>query len=229
VERRSQREPLQYIIGVTEFMGLRLSVNPHVLIPRPETEVLVGEAVKFLRTFRGPTPRVIDIGTGSGNIALSIRKFFPAADVTATDISTRALETAVENAGLNEIQGVHFQQEDLFDPSFPGRCFDLILSNPPYVSRNEFETLEPEVRLYEPSVATTDQDDGLRFIRQLLRIGSEWLTPGGRLLMEIGFGQAETVMGEAGRLGLTEISIRPDLEGVPRVLGASLPYGRTRS
>ena len=228
IRRRARREPLQYIVGTTEFMGIILSVNPHVLIPRPETEVLVERALDLLRASVVDHPEVLDVGTGSGNIALSIRRFFPAARVTATDISDRAIETAMQNGRMNRIDGIDFQQVDLFSPLFPGKKFDLILSNPPYIPQAEFETLEPEVRLYEPMLATTDEGDGLRLIRALLRIGLEWLNPGGSMLLELGHGQAETVVREAEQHGLQDIRVYPDFAGIPRVFSASVLQTESR-
>ena len=227
IQRHARREPLQYIVGTTEFMGIMLSVNPHVLIPRPETEVLVERALDLLRASIVRQPEVLDVGTGSGNIALSIRHFFPAAHVTATDISPMAIDTAMQNSRMNRIDGIDFQRVDLFSPSFPGRKFDLILSNPPYIPRAEFETLEPEVRLYEPMLATTDEGDGLRFIRELLRIGSEWLNPGGSMLLELGYGQAETVVKDAEQRGFQDIRVHPDLAGISRVFSASVHHTGT--
>jgi release factor glutamine methyltransferase len=223
--RRSQREPLQYIMGTTEFMGLTLAVNPFVLIPRPETEVVVGRAIDLIRASIIRQPKIIDVGTGSGNIALAIRRFIPDAVVTATDISSEALDTAIANSRRNCIDGIDFRHEDLFSVSFPGRKFDFIVSNPPYVSSTEFTSLEPEVRLYEPMVATTDGADGLRFIRALLRIGAEWLNPGGSIILEVGYGQADEAVREAGCYGFVEPSVQSDLAGVPRVFSASVQPG----
>jgi release factor glutamine methyltransferase len=221
LERRRAREPLQYILGTAEFMGMVLEVNPHVLIPRPETETLVEKGLEFLRRSSVTQPEILDVGTGSGNIALSFKARLPEAKVTAMDISGGALDLAARNAARNEIDGVEFVRSDLFADFLPGRRFTMIVSNPPYVSLDEMETLDPEIRLFEPSLATTDNGDGFRIIYHLLRVAPVHLRIGGCIFIELGYGQAEKVMAYAARCGLTAIEVHDDLAGVPRVLQAT--------
>jgi len=223
IDRRMRREPLQYILGTADFMGLRFGVNPDVLIPRPETEVLVEKALELLRTSTVAAPEVLDIGTGSGNIALSIKHHFHSAQVTAMDISKRALSIAIGNSRTNTIEGVVFLEADVFGDFLPGKKFDMILSNPPYVSRDEFGSLDPEIRTYEPRIATTDGSDGFRFLRRLLETVPGHLLPGGSILVEIGYGQAAGAADYAKHYGLTRIRVYEDLSGVPRVLAATFP------
>jgi len=217
VQRRASREPLQYIVGTTGFMGLSFLVSPAVLIPRPETEVLVEHAVSFLRHSGRVQSNVLDAGTGSGNIALSLAHLVPGAHVTAIDISETALALARENQTKLGITGVHFQVADLSEFS-GGAGYDLIVSNPPYVSIDDFQELEPEIRVHEPTIATTDGGDGLCIIRTLLDRSSDLLKPGGAMLIEIGYGQANEAIRYARSAGLVQAVVHPDLAGIPRVL-----------
>ncbi len=186
--RRERREPLQYIIGETDFMGLTFAVSPHVLIPRPDTEILCEEAI---RRIGKRAVRVLDIGTGSGALACAIAKHCPQADVTAVDISPEALETAKANAERNGVQ-VRFLLSDCFE-AVRGEAFDMIVSNPPYISDAEMEALEPEV-LSEPHLALRADDNGLAFYERISREAGEFLVPGGWLLFEIGWQQRDAVM-----------------------------------
>lgn len=219
-KRRLAHEPLQYILGSTEFMGLPFAVNPSVLIPRPETEVLVEAAVAWARVRQAEGLRVLDIGTGSGNIAVSVARFLPGAVVTAIDTSPEALRTAAANAAANGVTAVRLLEADILADPLPGEQFDAVLSNPPYVPLEEWEQLEPEVRDFEPRNATTDGEDGLRFIRRIAAFAASRLTPGGALFMEIGFGQAEAALDCARSAGLSEVTVLPDYGGIPRVLSA---------
>lgn len=193
IQRRAAREPVQYILGETEFMGLPFKVTPAALIPRPETERLVDRVYEHLRQNSHPTPSILDIGTGSGCIAVSLAKMLPEAQVWALDQSAAALELARENARRNEVS-VTFRESDIFDPalSFPEK-FSLLVTNPPYIARADWESLEPEVRRFEPREALFGGEDGLDFYRRIVPRARELLTPGGGIFLETGYDQAQTV------------------------------------
>lgn len=185
-DRRTAREPLQYILGETEFMGLTFHVEPGVLIPRADTEILVEKALEWMK----PGARVLDIGTGSGAIAVSLAKLGRQAQVTAVDVSDRALEIARQNAGRNGA-AVEFVKSDCFS-ALKGRKYDMIVSNPPYISGDEMRGLMPEVT-HEPELALFGGADGLDFYRRISREAPEYLNEGGCLLFEIGWLQKDAV------------------------------------
>lgn len=215
VGRRRRREPVAYIRGVQEFWGREFAVGPAVLIPRPETELLVEEALRSLS--RHPHSAVVDIGTGSGCIAVTLARESPSAAVYAVDISARALAIARDNAARHDVTArVHFI-EGAYLASAP-RPLDLIVSNPPYVAEREKRGLAPEVREYEPATALFGGEDGWRDIRHILHQAATALRPGGAVMLEIGYGQAERVADEVhGVPGLRLEHIRADLQGIPRV------------
>ena len=185
-DRRAKREPLQYILGETEFMGLTFHVEPGVLIPRADTEILVEKALAWMK----PGARVLDIGTGSGAIAVSLAKLGRQAQVTAVDVSDRALEIARRNAERNGA-AVEFVKSDCFS-ALKGRKYDMIVSNPPYISEDEMRGLMPEVTR-EPELALFGGADGLDFYRRISREAPEYLNEGGCLLFEIGWLQKDAV------------------------------------
>ena len=185
-DRRAAREPLQYILGETEFMGLTFHVEPGVLIPRADTEILVEKALAWMK----PGARVLDIGTGSGAIAVSLAKLGRQAQVTAVDVSDRALEIARRNAERNGA-AVEFVKSDCFS-ALKDRKYDMIVSNPPYISEDEMRGLMPEVTR-EPELALFGGADGLDFYRRISREASEYLNEGGCLLFEIGWLQKDAV------------------------------------
>lgn len=185
-DRRAVREPLQYILGETEFMGLTFHVEPGVLIPRADTEILVEKALAWMK----PGARVLDIGTGSGAIAVSLAKLGRQAQVTAVDVSDRALEIARRNAERNGA-AVEFVKSDCFS-ALKGRKYDMIVSNPPYISEDEMRGLMPEVTR-EPELALFGGADGLDFYRRISREAPEYLNEGGCLLFEIGWLQKDAV------------------------------------
>lgn len=188
VARRARREPLQHILGSQEFFGRDYEVTADVLIPRHDTELLVSEAVARLPDAR----TVLDIGTGSGCIAITLKHLLPAAVVTATDISAAALAVARRNA-LKHGAEIEFLAGSLYAP-VAGRRFDLVVSNPPYIPTAHIETLDQEVRDYDPRSALDGGEDGLVFYRMLISQASKYLNPGGWLLVEIGIGQAHDVL-----------------------------------
>ncbi|OQB10857.1 MAG: Release factor glutamine methyltransferase [Candidatus Omnitrophica bacterium ADurb.Bin205] len=196
LKRRLSGEPLQYILGSTEFMGLEFKVNTHVLIPRFETEILVDAAIKYARSLMPFNRRVLEIGTGSGCIAISLAKFLPGLKITATDISIEALRVALDNARLNGVLNrVSFAASDLFD-SLAADLFrySICITNPPYVRSGEIDGLQPEVR-HEPRESLDGGMDGLSFYRRIIKGSSDYLINEGILIMEIGFNQREGVEG----------------------------------
>lgn len=215
VSRRARREPLAYIVGHREFWGLEFDVTPAVLIPRPETELIVEEALASLPR-RDLVRHIVDVGTGSGCLAVTLAVEFPAARITATDTSRDALAVAYRNAERHNVIGrITFTQADVLE-NISGLA-DLIVSNPPYVPAGDAATLQPEVRDYEPTEALYGGPDGLDVIRKLLAGASPVLASGGWLIIEFGFGQEAGVRDAAQRAGWTAVRIRSDLQGIPRV------------
>jgi len=214
VSRRARREPLQYILGRVEFWSLPFVVNPAVLIPRPDTEILVEEALK--RASAGAA--ILDVGTGSGAIAVALAHELPEAAVEGVDISPEALEVASENARRNGVDGrVRFRKTDL--GSLPEGPFDLIVSNPPYIPGGELVALMPEVRDFEPRLALDGGGDGLDCYRLLAHQAPSRLRSGGWLLLETGVGQASAVQKLLAEAGLLDVFSRNDYAGIPRVVG----------
>jgi release factor glutamine methyltransferase len=190
VRRRVKREPLQYITGHQEFWSLDLVVNPAVLIPRSETEILVEEAITIRQSgllSNDRTPLILDVGTGSGAIAIALAKEIEGARIWASDISPEALALAEENARSHNVRGrIQFYEGDLLEPFSPGSCkFDMIVSNPPYIATEEFGSLAPEIRCYEPRAALDGSLGGMRLIEQLIRDSGPYLRAGGWLLVEM--------------------------------------------
>jgi release factor glutamine methyltransferase len=187
VRRRGQREPLQYIVGSVSFCGLELAVTRHVLVPRPETELLAERAWNFL----GQLPangqaRALDLGTGCGCLAIALAAHAPQARVDATDLSGDALTTARQNAALHQVaERIEFHHGDGFAALGRESRFDLIVSNPPYIATAEIQTLEPEVRDYEPRMALDGGPDGLDFYRRIAAEAGAFLRPGGRAMLEL--------------------------------------------
>ena len=216
VARRRGREPVAYILGEREFWGLPFEVTRDVLIPRPETELIVEEA---LVAFGGgqPPATVIDVCTGSGCLAITLAREFGGADVIATDVSEAALDVARRNAQRHQVTArIGFRTADLLE-GITTRA-DLIVSNPPYVARRDEGTLPPEVRDHEPHVALFAGDDGLDIYRRLLPAARAHLTRQGRLVIEIGQHQAEAVTGIADAAELRLDHTRQDLQGITRTL-----------
>jgi release factor glutamine methyltransferase len=217
VARRGKREPLQYILGSQEFMGLDFQVSPAVLIPRHDTEVLVSEGIK-----RGEAARsILDIGAGSGCVAIALAKALTGAEVCAVDISGEALAVARDNAQKNDAP-VQFFQGSLLEP-FAGRRFDMILSNPPYIPKADLATLQQEVRAFEPLGALDGGADGLDFYRAIVARAPEHLSAGGWLIFEVGAGQAPDVLALLQGGGLSAESFTAlDPAGIERVVGGRL-------
>ncbi|MDP3732362.1 MAG: peptide chain release factor N(5)-glutamine methyltransferase [Candidatus Omnitrophota bacterium] len=192
LKKRIRGEPLQYILGKTEFMGLEFKITPDVFIPRPETEILVEKTIDIFHSSKFIVHSLLDIGTGSGCIAISLAKFLPKAKITAIDISENAIKIAKQNALLNNVK-VNFLTSDLFS-NYELRTtnYELIISNPPYIPTQEIETLQPEVK-YEPYMALDGGKDGLNFYRRIIDKASRYLKKGGFLIMEMGFNQKDAI------------------------------------
>lgn len=247
VAKRLSGVPLSYLTNEKEFWSLSFEVYPGVLIPRPETELIVEKVVKLASNGTGTKSEdggeikkrgrvksketgrsnignalIADIGTGCGNIAISLAREMPAAKIVATDVSKTALKVARMNAKKLGASNVIFPQGSLFAPlerfKLRGKC-DFIVSNPPYVARKDWETLEPEVRDFEPKRALVAGKTGLEFIRKLVKGAPAYLKPGGNLVFEIGYGQKEDVLRLLNtRNKWTSIKCFDDLNGIPRVV-----------
>ena len=218
VKRRASREPLQYIIGNTEFYGITLKVDPRALIPRHETEELIELIVERLET---PPARILDLGTGNGAIALALASKYSDAKVTATDQSEEAITLAKENAdALNLSSRVTFMKGNWFEPLDEGARFDLIVSNPPYLTEAEMQTAEPEVIDHEPRGALASGREGLDDLSLLLKSVPKHLAEGGLLALETGIGQAEVIKEMALEVSLYGQSVE-DLSKRPRFFFAS--------
>jgi release factor glutamine methyltransferase len=213
LERRRKGEPIQYITGETEFYGLPFHVSPDVLIPRPETEHLVEKVIELAACFE--QPRIVDVGTGSGAIAVALAHKLPHARVVATDISSRAVTVARENAKRNGV-GLRFFLGDLLAP-VAGERFEIVVSNPPYVPATDRATLSVEVRDYEPAPALFAGEDGLDVCLRLIPAAFGAITSGGFVALEIGFGQSTAITELLTRAGFEQIEFFPDLQGIPRV------------
>lgn len=223
IRARGAGEPVAYILGRAYFHDLTLRVNGSVLIPRPETEHVVEAALAFLKAGEWEQPpRVLDLGTGSGAIAISLAAGFPDTGVTAADSSPDALSLARENARTEGLDArIEFVQSDMFQDLDPTETYDLIVSNPPYISDEEWETLPRDVREYEPQHALRGGSDGLDYYRVLAAESWQHLKPGGMLIVEIGHDQGTPVRGllaEAGGYG--EVRVIKDYAGHDRVVTA---------
>ncbi|MEG8947283.1 peptide chain release factor N(5)-glutamine methyltransferase [Rosettibacter firmus] len=218
ISRRAKREPLQYIIGKVDFFGLELKINKSVLIPRPETEILVETIIN--REKDKNSLLILDIGTGSGNIAIALAKSLSQSKIVAVDISNEALKVAEENVNkhnvINQIELV--RKNILEDTNFYNLKFDIIVSNPPYVSINEYQSLQEEIILYEPQIAVTDNDDGLKFYRKISEIADKNLKTGGRIYLEIGAGRSEQIENILTTTGFSNIQFVKDYQQINRIV-----------
>ena len=214
VKRRGQREPLQYLIGYTEFWSLRFKVSPAVLIPRPDSEILVEEAL----TRAGDNGCLLDVGTGSGAIVISLAMELESWQLEGLDISSEALAIARDNAGQYQLTDrLQLFQGDL--EQLPKKKYDLIVSNPPYIAEGEWDSLMPEVRCHEPRLALVAKNGGLDCYQKLVLQVPDRLKAGGWLLVEIGSQQAEAVQNLFSAAGLQQVFVRDDYSGQPRVVG----------
>lgn len=218
VKRRSKREPLQHILGWVDFYDLRIKVDRRALIPRPETE----ELVDLLARRPGPAPgSILDLGAGSGALTLALARAFPEAKVVGVERSAAALELARENARTNGMEGrVLFLAGDWFGPLEEEARFDLIVSNPPYLTEEEWETAQPEVRDFEPREALVASDGGCADLERILAEAPRWLTAGGWLALETGVDQHVRLGRAALAAGLVDIESKRDLSGRDRYVWA---------
>ncbi len=216
LSRRSKFEPLQYILGFTEFFGLKIFVNKNVLIPRPETELLVETIIEKNKKRNGLN--ILDIGTGSGAIAIALAKNLDC-NVTAIDISAQALETAKYNADFNDvIDRINFKQLDILDSCFDLPKYDIIVSNPPYVAKVEYLTLQKEITDFEPLIAVTDNNDGLVFYKKISEFGKNHLINTGKLYFELGKGQDNEVKNIMETFGYNNIEFVKDYANIVRII-----------
>ena len=216
VLRAKKRKPLQYILGEWEFYGLPFNVSEGVLIPRADTEILVEQCIQLMRDIE--EPNILDIGTGSGAISIAIANELKSSSVTGIDINEKALKLANENKILNKIENVNFMESNLFEKLDKDFKYDLIVSNPPYISKEEYETLMPEVKNYEPQNALTDLGDGLYFYREISKLAGEYLKDTGYLAYEIGYNQAKDVTKILQNNNFDILSVIKDYGGNDRVV-----------
>jgi release factor glutamine methyltransferase len=222
IKKRVEGCPVAYLVGYREFHLLTFEVSPAVLIPRPETELLVEQPTNLIKS--KPYARVLDIGTGSGNIAISLAHVNKSIQVTAIDKSLEALEIAKRNATKQGVgDRVRFLQGDLFSPIGENDKFDLIVSNPPYIAHSEFDSLQVDVKNYEPRQALDGGSDGLDFYRKIVPNAKNYLVPNGWLLVEIGFTQEPAVRQIFEANGFVDIKMLRDIAKLPRVIMGRSP------
>ena len=231
LRRRANHEPLQYLIGHTGFMSLDFIVTPDVLIPRPETETLVEKVIEDYKNKKNV--HILDIGTGSGNIAISLANYLIDAFVTTVDYSNKAIAVARENAFLNEITDKLKFIQVFYSEIFPIRNkdegfinqidgeYDIVISNPPYIALDEWPSIPDEVRLYEPRTALCDEGDGLTYFRVISAKCKDMLRPGGKIYFEVGASQGESVQEILRESDYHNIRTLPDLNNIDRIVTGS--------
>jgi len=217
IRQRGSRIPIQYIIGNVEFYGMKFIVDQNVLIPRPETELLVEKII--LENKNSANLRILDIGVGSGNISISLGKHLTNSKVIGIDISDSAISVAKQNAELNLVkENIAFLKFDIMNDDLSKlKKFDLIVSNPPYISGNDFAELEPELKLYEPAIALTDGNDGLSFYKKIINSAIKLLNPNGKIYFEIGKDQHQYIM-EMMENKFTDVKSYKDYSGIDRIV-----------
>jgi len=231
-KKRSEGHPVAYLTGKKEFFNIELNVAPGVLIPRPETELLVELALTFIQEKKLTAPRILDLGTGSGAIGLALAKNCPHAQVSCVDLSPEALVIAKTNAESLGLVGVHFYEGSWFEALSSSvevvqaiqavQAFDLILSNPPYIPKGDHHLQEGDLR-FEPSSALTDGDDGLTAYRRIFEMAHKYLHPEGLILVEHGHDQSATICELVKQLNYSSIKTHQDLAGILRVVTARHP------
>lgn len=222
--KRLKKEPIAYIIGMCEFMGIDFFLNEHTLIPRPDTEILVEKAIEIINC--NNVKSVLDIGTGSGAIAISIAKYCKECEVIGVDINDKAIEKAKYNATHNNITNVSFLESDIFSAltseNTEFKKFDMIISNPPYIRTSEIDELDENVKNYEPLLALDGGEDGLIFYREIVKNSKNYLKKGGHILFEIGYDQANCLFSILEQYEFKNINVLKDLAGLDRVVFANL-------
>ncbi len=218
ISRRVKREPLQYILGFTDFYDIKIKTSHGVLIPRPETELLVQEAIKIIKNLDNNEIKVLDLCTGTGCVAIAIAKTFPNINIYATDISDKAIKCAQENAEINQVSNIVFIKGNLFEPLKDSILFDIIVSNPPYIKTTEIINLQPEISRWEPYQALDGGEDGLEYYRKILKQAKNYLKPHGFIIFEMGEGQIEQIVKIAEEKNYGINSIRKDYSGIERVV-----------
>lgn len=218
LKRRSTFEPVQYIVGTVEFYGLEIKVSPDVLIPRPETEILVETLINSVN--KEDELRIMDIGSGSGNISIAVAVNLPNAYVTGIEISKSAIEVAKENQKKYDLnKRISFLNYDIFSANRDELSdFDIIVSNPPYVSKEDYGKVQKEILNYEPNIAVTDFHDGFNFYRKIISLTSQMLKPNGKIFFEIAQGQSKKINKIMKENNFKEISIVQDYQKIDRVI-----------
>jgi release factor glutamine methyltransferase len=218
LKRRSAFEPVQYIIGMVEFYGLEFKVSPAVLIPRPETEILVESVINSVN--KEDELRIMDIGSGSGNISIAIAVNLPSAYITGIEISVSAIAVAKENLmKYNCNKRVSFLNYDILSVSRDELSdIDMIVSNPPYVSKDDYGKIQKEILNYEPNIAVTDFNDGFKFYRKIISLAEQILNPDGKIFLEIGEGQSKRIYEIMNENNFKDISIVQDYQKIDRVI-----------
>jgi release factor glutamine methyltransferase len=215
IKRRAAGEPVAYIVGEKEFWSLSFCVTPDVLIPRPETEILVETTLSIIP--KEPCQKIAELGTGSGAIIISLASERPGHDFFASDYSTRALNIAIKNANTHG-SDIRFFAGDWFSALHPNARFNLIVSNPPYIPTSDIDMLQPEIRKFEPKLALDGGNDGLDAIRHILDTAKPHLVPGGSLMLEIGYDQKDRIFAIAEQFGYEELRCIRDYAGLDRVV-----------
>ena len=219
MNRRIKKEPIQYIIGKCEFYGRSFIVNKDVFIPRAETETLINIVLSILGNI--PGQNILDICTGSGSIAVTLAKELNKANISAIDISKKALEVAMINARRHKVD-INFEQLDILKTTYNHKM-DMLVCNPPYIPISEMGMLMEDIRLYEPEIALTDGNDGLLFYKRISKLAPTIVKPGGQIVLEVGLNQHPTLVKNIfGVKPFTDLQIISDLNGDPRILKASI-------
>jgi release factor glutamine methyltransferase len=220
IKRRLKREPLQYITGETEFYGLKFKITPQALIPRPETERLVD--LTLLSIGNNSDLKLLEIGAGSGCVSIAISNNNPMVNILSLDISKDALELAETNAKLNNCKNITFLEMDFLN-DIPEDKFDILISNPPYIPRNEIENIMPEVKNFEPRIALTDNGDGLTFYHRIAKKAKNLINPNGLILLEVGLGEhPQKVLSLFKKSGFDQLELIKDFNNNERILKISI-------
>ena len=217
------KAPLQHLLGYWYFMGEKFIVSENTLIPREETEFLVNCAIEKINKIKKETVQILDIGTGSGSIACMIAKNAPQAEVLGVDVSSDALQVALENAQkLDLIKKVVFRKSDLFSALREGEKFDVVVSNPPYISEDDYKNLDSTVRDFEPKSALLAKENGLEFYKKIIKQAAKYVNYGGYIAFECGMGQAREICTLLERNGFQVSDVIKDLAGIERVVAARM-------